>query len=516
MTTHPKVFSRKNKYYIFSNGNIKDYETIENYNGWIDVVDQDLKKVGEINTELLEYLKKKEKIFTPSFLIEEIEDAVILVDPDGRIFFVNRRYSEVLGVEIRKIIGKYIHKIEPGAQIINVLKHRKPYYNPKTHIKSINKYVALKIKPFYVDGEFCGAYSIFRDVTEINKLTEEVERVKNVAEEYSNQMRAHKAIEDMDIIGYSPNFVRMVDKAITVANTKATILLRGEQGVGKEVIARLIYENSQRRDKPYIVINCAAIPDSLIESELFGYEDGAFTGAKEGGKAGKFELANGGTLFLDEIGDMPFPMQAKLLRVLENNEIEKIGSEGSKSIDVRIIAATNQPLEEMIEKKQFRKDLYYRLNVISIDIPPLRERDHDAIHLANHFLEFYNEKYGKNIGISKEVYKLILKHSWPGNVRELKNFIEHGVILADGHEITVEDIPQTRDYTENIINHGEIIKHSPPDINLEAGSLKMRLANYEKEIITKLLKEYKDMDEVANILSISKRTLYRKIKLHNI
>ena len=168
-------------------------------------------------------------------------------------------------------------------------------------------------------------------------------------------MRAHKAIEDMDIIGYSPNFVRMVDKAITVANTKATILLRGEQGVGKEVIARLIYENSQRRDKPYIVINCAAIPDSLIESELFGYEDGAFTGAKEGGKAGKFELANGGTLFLDEIGDMPFPMQAKLLRVLENNEIEKIGSEGSKSIDVRIIAATNQPLEEMIGKSNLER-----------------------------------------------------------------------------------------------------------------------------------------------------------------
>lgn len=515
MTTHPRVFSRKNKSYIYDTGRVSDYKPIEGHEGWLDVVNRDLNKVGEIHRELLEYLQAMGQVFTPSFLIEEIEDAVILVDTQGRIFFANKRYTDVLGVEIRRIIGRNIHKIEPGAQIINVLKNQKPYYHPKTHIKSVDKYVALKIKPFYVDGEFCGAYSIFRDVTEINKLAEEVERVKNVAEEYSKQMQALKVIEDMDIIGYSPNFVRMVDKAITVANTKATILIRGEQGVGKEVIARLIYENSPRKDKPYIVINCAAIPESLIESELFGYEDGAFTGAKEGGKAGKFELADGGTLFLDEIGDMPFSMQAKLLRVLENNEIEKIGSEDSRPIDVRIIAATNQPLEEMIEKREFRKDLYYRLNVVSIDIPPLRKRAHDAIHLANHFLDDFNRKYGKNIRISKDIYKLILDHDWPGNVRELKNFIEHGVILADGDQITGEDIPSTRDYGENIIPSRGIISHKQVDLDKDSGSLKDRLANYEKEIISQLLQEY-DMDELAHILSISKRTLYRKINLYEI
>lgn len=515
MNTHPQVFSRKNPYYIFDKGHIKDYEGKKGYDGYIDVVDENFNKVGEIHAELLDYLKGKERIFSPSFLIEEIEDAILLVDAQGRIFFANNRYTEILGVEIRKIIGKYIQKIEPEAQIINVLKHKKPYYSPMTHIRSIDKYVSVRIKPLYIDGKFAGAYSIFRDVTEINKLTEEVERIKGVAEEYGSQMRALKAMESMNIIGKSPKFLRMVDRALTAADTKATILIRGEQGVGKEVIAKLIHEKSSRRNKPYIVINCAAIPESLIESELFGYEEGAFTGAREGGKLGKFELANGGTLFLDEIGDMPLSMQAKLLRVLENSEIEKIGSKKNKPIDVRVIAATNQPLEELIRKKKFRSDLYYRLNVVSITIPPLREREYDAIHLANHFLGEYNKKYGKNISLSREVYQLILEYDWPGNVRELRNFIEQGVILARGDQITLEDLPKNYSSMDKVLEE-KTQEGEGNSIGLGEGPLKDMLAKYEREILKKFLSKYDDYDKIANLLGISKRSLYRKIKLYNL
>ena len=304
----------------------------------------------------------------------------------------------------------------------------------------------------------------------------------------------------------------MVDRALTAADTKATILIRGEQGVGKEVIAKLIHEKSSRRNKPYIVINCAAIPESLIESELFGYEEGAFTGAREGGKLGKFELANGGTLFLDEIGDMPLSMQAKLLRVLENSEIEKIGSKKNKPIDVRVIAATNQPLEELIRKKKFRSDLYYRLNVVSITIPPLREREYDAIHLANHFLGEYNKKYGKNISLSREVYQLILEYDWPGNVRELRNFIEQGVILARGDQITLEDLPKNYSSMDKVLEE-KTQEGEGNSIGLGEGPLKDMLAKYEREILKKFLSKYDDYDKIANLLGISKRSLYRKIKL---
>lgn len=446
-------------------------------------------------------------------ILDELEEAVVAVDMDGMIFYANPAYTRILGVPVGKILGKNLNIIENGANLLEVLRTGNPITRERQLIKTVQRYVSVRMFPLVIEGQMAGATSVFRDITEINQLSFELERASQMAAEYNKQIEAQMLLNQNNIIGESRIFINSVMKATAVAATDATVLLRGENGVGKEVFTRLLHQNSTRKDKPFVAMNCAAVPESLIESELFGYEEGSFTGAKRGGQLGKFQLAEGGTLFLDEIGDMPQSMQAKLLRVLQEGEIEKIGRQGSVAIDVRLIAATNQPLEQMIEEGRFRKDLFYRLNVVPIEIPPLRMREYDVILLAVHYLEQYNRKYGKQVKIAEEVYQLFLKYDWPGNIRELQNILESCVVLCSCGTIQVQDMPDYISQKERKEIDSKFVQCSVP--------LPERLddvvALYERaSIIAALEKCGQNRSAAIELLGISRRTFYRKVLQYDI
>jgi transcriptional regulator with PAS, ATPase and Fis domain len=375
-------------------------------------------------------------------------------------------------------------------------------------VKSVHKTISMRMYPIIRDGKTVGAYSIFRDVTDLHKLDQEVKRITSVAEEYISQENVKNELEYLQIITKDPGYLKLIQQAITAAQTDATILISGENGSGKEIFTKLIHANSLRKNKPFIAVNCAAIPESLIESELFGCEAGAFTGAKKGGKIGKFQLAQGGTLFLDEVGDTPLMMQTKLLRALQEGEIQKVGSEETISVDVRVIAATNQPLMEMIREKKFREDLYYRLNVLSFKIPPLRERKGDILLLTNQFLQRFNEKYEKSVTLSEKSYEILLDYDWPGNVRELQNCVESCVIMSSGGPVTPETLPAT---LKTLSGTCEDIPGFQPDPKRHYGTLKEETDQFEQTVIREVLAQHGgDQEAAARHLGISRRTFYRK------
>lgn len=307
-------------------------------------------------------------------------------------------------------------------------------------------------------------------------------------------------------IGRSESITEILNLCKKIANSESTVVITGESGTGKEVLAKYIHVKSERREKLMISVNCGAIPENLVESELFGYEEGAFTGSKKGGHIGKFELANNSTLFLDEIGDMPLHVQKKLLRVIQEKKIERLGGKKSIPINVRIICATNRNLEKMIEEKLFRKDLYYRINVIPIKIPPLRERKEDISNFIDYFIKYYNKKFKKNIlGVEKEAKEILINYKWPGNVRELKNMIEYLENILDKGFIGEKDL-SVQIKRKNLVNVSvrplsEIIKEYERDFLKEA---------------TNNLSTLKDKEILAKKLGISRATLYRKLSEYKI
>jgi len=332
-----------------------------------------------------------------------------------------------------------------------------------------------------------------RDIEEAQKLV------------YNINTRALKCTFD-DIMGESEPIRRAKNQALLTSRGNSTVLISGESGTGKEMFAKAIHYASSRSGKPFITVNCGAIPENLLESELFGYEKGAFTGASEKGKIGKFEMANGGTIFLDEIGDMPPHLQVKILHVLQNMRFERVGGNKTIIVDLRVIAATNKDLESMIATGQFREDLYYRLSVIPLSIPPLRERKEDIKQLMYHFLNKYNTFMSRNIvKFSEEVENLYLGYDWPGNVRELENAIEYGTNMTFGDTIAIEDVPV------------RILKKDVYSIKLDDSSLTLseQIRDYERAIIERKLKKYgksgNAKDRAARELGLSRATLYRKL-----
>jgi len=296
---------------------------------------------------------------------------------------------------------------------------------------------------------------------------------------------------------------KIIELSTRVARVDSTVLITGESGVGKEIIAKLIHRASKRSSGPLIRINCGAIPENLLESELFGYESGAFTGARKDGKPGMFELAEGGTLFLDEIGEMPFSLQVKLLRVLQEREIVRVGGTKPTKVDVRIVTATNSNLEEMVANGTFREDLYYRLNVVNIAIPPLRERVDDIPHLALHFIKKFNTKYNMNKKMTLEAIDRLCQYSWPGNVRELENLIERLVVMVREEEIGVQHLPDSlQGRTE--VDKGNVVSIS------EIVPLKKALEEVEKQLLSKALHKYGSTRKVAKVLGINQSTVVRK------
>lgn len=444
-----------------------------------------------------------------SQILKMTSDGFIITDTEGNVREINKQYADFFGKSRSEIIGKSILNIIPNSKMIDIVKHK------FSEEDAVHKYIdgeakgnSVIVSRSYVEDEdgnvVAGVAQVKFKVQTLavaKKLMNEYEELEYYREEFQNQNKVD------NIIGSDTKFREIVKECLKVAKTDIPVLLTGETGTGKEVMAKALHTNSLRCDKPFVSINCAAIPFELLESELFGYMDGAFTGAKRGGKKGKFQLANGGTIFLDEIGDMPSSMQAKLLRVLQEKEIEPLGSEKSIPLDVRVVAATRQDLEAKMKDGSFREDLYYRLSVFNIHIPPLRERGGDSLELAEFFLDELNHKYKTYKTFSKAVKAYFLKYQWPGNVREVNNVVQSAYAISTENIIDINDIP------------ARMLQQEKPAINLDKNkkSLGQMVDDYEKEVILELLKKHKgNCLEAAKEAGIHKSNFYRKLQKYGI
>ncbi|MCM3572269.1 sigma 54-interacting transcriptional regulator [Mesobacillus subterraneus] len=375
-------------------------------------------------------------------IVENAFEWLVVVDREGRIIYINHNYCEFLEVNREETIGRHVTEVIENTRMHIVAQTGKEELADLQFIKG-NYMIANRV-PIIKNGEVIAAFGtvFFRDTQEWMKMDSHVKSLLTRMQPYIQKIDSGVKYTLDDILGESQQIISLKEKVKMVSNSDISILVRGESGTGKELFAHSIHQLSSRSQKPFIKVNCGAIPENLLESELFGYEEGAFTGAKKGGKKGKFQLANGGTLFLDEIGDMPLSMQVKLLRALQDGEIEPIGSTKSISVNVRIIAATNRPLENMIEEKRFREDLFYRINVVPFSVPPLRERAEDLTLLIAYFIDKVTNRLGKRIaGIESNVLEILKSYSWPGNIRELENVIEAAVHLTKGEQITLDSLP---------------------------------------------------------------------------
>ena len=453
-----------------------------------DLISNKLK--AQIKTEELELEKKKLEI-----LLNSMNKAVVSIDKEGNIDKYNVKFKEIFNMRDDNIDGENIF------QLLDFIK--KPSTNDlKKHKTGVFYYKenSRNLKGIYNVSEIAVKNKLKGYVID---FIENKDAIKN----YNKINKDYKITLD-NIISESEIMEHTKQKALIASKSNSTVLITGESGTGKEVFARAIHNHSDRVDNTFVTVNCAAIPDNLLESELFGYEEGAFTGAKKGGKLGKFEIAHKGTIFLDEIGDMSLHLQGKLLRVLQERELDKIGGKSNILIDVRVIAATNKNLVELVEKGQFREDLYYRLNVIPITLPALRQRKDDIPLLIDYMIKEYAHKLNKDvIGIEDDAKKTLIDYSWPGNVRELQNVIEYSINMSNSSLLNLDIIPNNikSKYYDEKSNKCEEIR---------------TLEDLEKEEISKALNKFKhykkDKELVAKSLGISRATLYRKLEKYNL
>jgi transcriptional regulator with PAS, ATPase and Fis domain len=461
----------------------------------------------------------------PHHWIEEIinlaGERIVVVDREGVILYINSAYCDFLGTPVEKAIGKPVQDVIENSRMHIVAKTGQ---KELTALQPINGSDMIANRyPLIIDGELVGAVGtvMFRNPEDwllyknkIQHLVEEVNYYKTKAEK-----KIKSKYYFSDLIGNSPSFTAVKKLAERVSNSQSAVLLLGESGTGKELYASAIHNNSTRASFPYVPINCASIPEHLLESELFGYDDGAFTGAKKGGKKGQFQIANRGTIFLDEIGDMPLAMQSKLLRVLQEREILPVGAQKSIPVDVRIIAATHRNLEKMVEEGTFRQDLYYRLNVIKIEIPPLRERKGDIELISIKLLEKLESKfYRRGIKLSAEVVERLNQHKWQGNIRELENVLERSINVLDGDIIEIAHLPlYLRDYETISVPKMSNVKESVNVADMPIQSLKDTLAQVEKQAILNALSIANGNKlEAARLLEVGKTKFYEKCKIYSI
>lgn len=444
-------------------------------------------------------------------IINSTEDAISVVDETGMGIMINPAYTRLTGLSSEDVLNKPadVDIYEGESMHMKVLKTKKPVRGVHMKVGPYRKDVVVNVAPIMVNGELKGSIGIIHDMSEIKKLNEELEKARQII----RTLEAKYTFDD--IIGNSKEMKLALESAQKAALTHATVLIRGESGTGKELFAHAIHNASNRKYNQFVRVNCAAISSSLLESELFGYEEGAFTGAKKGGKKGFFEVASGGTILLDEIGELEINTQAKLLRVLQEKEIVRVGGTKSISVDVRVIAATNVNLEKAIKNGTFRKDLYYRLNVLPINIPSLIERKSDIPLLTSHLINKLNIEYGRKIqGISEEVLHVFLEYSWPGNVRELENLLgraimnmtfseniirlEHLPVLSKG--ISLSNIDTNFDISYNQSSDDEIIP------------LNDMIMKIEREYLLSVIGRTNSKTEAAKALGISIRNLYYKLE----
>lgn len=435
-------------------------------------------------------------------ILEHSFDEIFIADAMGNIIYTRQFTEKLFGIPHEKMINQNVFHLEKEgifspSVIVNVLKSKKE----ETLIQETRNKRKLIISGYPIFNEInklIGAVSFSRDITEFEYLKKENEQVASVIQQYREEIADLKTKATQPFFLKNSKMEKVLDVLSKVAGLGITVLLEGESGVGKSRFAHAIHQLSPRRNEPFIEINCGAIAESLIESELFGYEDGAFTGARKGGKRGYFESAGGGTLFLDEIGELPMNLQVKLLSVLQNHSFMRVG--GSKRIEMkcRIVCATNQNLEEMIQKKTFREDLYYRINVVNLTIPPLRERREEMIPLIYEITEEFNTKYGMDKHFSPEMIAWLSRQDWPGNVRELRNFIEKAVVTTEEKEIDLEIVEDT--------TNGE------PSKKAQEMTLNEYLESVEKEFFIQMYKKYPSSVKLSKKLGISQSTANRKIR----
>ncbi|QXM07447.1 sigma 54-interacting transcriptional regulator [Crassaminicella indica] len=439
-------------------------------------------------------------------VINCLHEAVCVIDENGRVVIWNKSAEKLYNVPAVKILGRPLGEFFPDAMDVKVFRTKEPvenvYHSPKE-----NCHIVINSAPIFLDGKFLGVVSTDRDVSELRKLTNELQKANDTVEFLKREVERFSNDGFGKVIGKNPKLLEKIELAKQVAKTKVNILITGESGTGKEVFARAIHECSSQKGL-FVPINCSAIPNELFESELFGYEQGAFTGANRKGKMGLFEMANNGTIFLDEIGDMPLFMQAKLLRVLQDKVVRRVGGEKYNNINVRVISATNKNLKKMVELGSFREDLYYRLDVVQIKLPPLRERGGDIVLLMDYFLKELSMQNNKDVRyIDPEVVKILQNYNWKGNIRELKNTMEYLVVLCKGNKITTDLIPNY------------ILEEIKKNKRREGGSLDLNKAivEFEKDMIKEALKMAKGKKaKAAKLLNIPRATLYYKIDQYEI
>lgn len=449
----------------------------------------------------------EENIDILNTILNTVNECVVVVNENGIITMMSKAYKDFINCNNPE--GKHVIDVIENTRLHKIIETGQTEIGDIQEING-NKMIAMRV-PIKKDGKIIGAVGkvMFKNIGDfyslskkINNLEKEIEYYKN---ELSRERRAKYSFED--IIGNSKRMKETIILARKIAKSDSSVLITGESGTGKELFAHSIHNCSKRCLGPFIKINCAAIPSDLLEAELFGYEEGAFTGAKKGGKKGKFEIANKGTIFLDEIGDMPINMQVKLLRVIQEKEFERIGGNVLKNVDIRLMAATNKDIEQMIIEGKFREELYYRLNVMKLDIPPLRDRKEDILDLINNLRIKAASKFGIYVeGVAKNALECLLNYNWPGNVRELENVIESAVNLLDSESmIQIKHLPQ------------RIRKNNLKSYKIENRDLKTVLEELEKECILECLKNTNwNKNKAAQILGISRVGLYKKIEYYKL
>jgi PAS domain S-box-containing protein len=460
---------------------------------------QDISDFENISEELKYTKELKGELDT---IIESSFDGIYLTDNFGKILRVNDAFVRITGIKKEELIHKTMKELFEGGifkqdiPLLDILKGE-----PITISQEVNTGKTILVTSSPIPDNHNNIIRIVhnvRDITELNRLKKQLEKAENESQHYKEQLQIMKSNKYIAKTQKSKDLIKLV---MNLSKIDVTVLLLGESGVGKDVIAEMLHENSLRKERPMISINCAAIPENLMESELFGYDPGAFTGANKKGKIGAFETANGGTIFLDEIGEMPLALQSKLLRTIQKKEIAKLGGNTLTKIDVRIIAATNRDLWDMVTQNLFRKDLFYRLNVVPITIPPLRERKEEIPDLVFHFTQLFNKKYDLNKRFDEKIFPELLKYDWPGNIRELENIVERSMITC----------------SDDLIDHIELVdfngNESPNDLPdyIQEMKYKPAVAHFEKEIILNALREFGTTRKAAAHLGISQSALVRKV-----
>ncbi|PEK49168.1 Fis family transcriptional regulator [Bacillus toyonensis] len=490
-------------------GVLVDYSPIPNFDGNIEgmvIIVQDLPMVEDMAMEI-EYIKDLNKDLHA--ILSSIYDEILVVNHKGELI----RYSETVindfwGSNLKDLLGKNLLDLEQkglfSPSVTRLVLEQQKKVSVVQETKSGRKILAVGNPVFDENGELHRIIIASRDITEATRLKTELHEIKRISEQYKKELDDFKNKDRFlkKLIYCSPKMEQIINQAKKIADFSSNVLISGESGVGKEVIAQAIHQLGKRSAKPFLKLNCGAIPETLLESELFGYTKGAFTGADKNGKEGYFKRADQGILFLDEIGEMPLHLQVKLLRVLQEQEVIPIGSTIPTKINVQIIAATNKSLEKMVEAGTFREDLFYRLNVIPLQVPPLRERMEDVPVLAFHFLQQLNEKYNKNYHLTPDALNLLEFYSWPGNVRELQNMIERLVVSADDPVIEAE-------FVSKFLIPGYDFKKSKPVIT-RVLPLQEALHSVEEQLILLAMKQYKTTTKAAKALGISQSSVSRK------